>query len=385
MKQYEPVPEGAAKPNQIQAPPGQQAGTPPAIGPGQPQGTGTNTYSGSGSAQGQTLASPWQGPGGPGIGQGTGAMPPGQGSGGLGIGQGTGAMPPGQGPGSPGTAQGQTAIPLGQGQVGMLPDPSARYRGWYPRWWLLSAFFCYLLFGGAMLLRPVLCLGFFSTSVACQFSTWTDWQRQIVVVLFIWAVFLIGWLVSHILGVRYVELAQGERTAVGSAVRIISEFKIIYPPLYIYGMLAFAAIVVTWITNHFESVFFALASITIFVVNSCYLYTRQLEDRRMYMLGYASLAIAGIVALILIGPFQPVIFASMGVIILVSLFIFFWTRPAKSSGTAPPPLTVQNAATVTVGQVVRSLVRAMRRSNRLPANNPTNQQTNPNQGNVTPP
>ena len=385
MKQYDAVPEGAAKPNQIQAPPGQQGGKPPASGAGQPQGqgTGTNTYllpSGPGVAQGQTLASPGQGQGGlgigqgtgaippgqgsgsPGIGQGTGAMPPSQGSGGLGIGQGTGAIPPGQGPGSPGTPQGQTATPLGQGQIGLLPDPSARYRGWYPRWWLLSAFLCYILFGGAMLLRPVLCLGFFSTSVACQFSTWTDWQRQIVVVLFIWVVFLIGWLVSHILGVRYVELAQGERTAVGSAVRIISEFKIIYPPLYIYGMLAFAAIVVTWITNHFESVFFALASITIFVVNSCYLYTRQLEDRRMYMLGYAALAIAGIAALILIGPFQPVIFASMGVIILVSVFIFFWTRPAKSSGTAPPPLTAQNAATVTVGQVVRSLVRAMKRS-----------------------
>jgi hypothetical protein len=389
MKQYEPVEQGPIKP--VQGPDSnsrQQGGTlqpanpGPAIvagTPGQVQaqspGTGTSTYATTSSTVSSTI------PAGPGTGAGAGVVPPGSGPlGGPGQGGGGAGGPPNQGlAGGPGTGVGTGGLPI-QGQNEIPPDPSARYRGWYPRWWLLSAYCCYIFFGGAMLLRPVLCLGSLSTSIACQFSTWTDWQRQMIVVAFIWVLFLIGWLISHILGVRYIELSQGERTAVGSAVRTISEFKIIYPPLYIYGIVAFVAIVVAWMTNHVQSVFFALASITVFVVNSCYLYTRQEEDRRMYMLGYVVLAIGGIVALMLIGPLQIIIFVSMVVVIVVSLLVFFWTRPPKSSGNVQPPsLTAQNAATVTVNSIIRSLVRAMRRSNATAASN-QQQQTNPTQG-----
>lgn len=285
-------------------------------------------------------------------------------------------QPPGAQPGGTpavqqpgGAVQGAVAQNQPEGAV-VPPDPSAQYRGWYPRWWLLSAFFCYIFFGGAMLLQPVLCLGRLSASAACQFSTWTDWRQGIVVIV-IWFLFLVGWVFSHILGVRYIERTQAQRTAVGSALRLISEFKIVYPPLYIYGMLAFAAIVAVWITNRFESVFFALSSITVFVVNSCYLYTRQPEDRRVYMLGYIILAIVGIALLIIVGPFQPIMFWSMVAVIVVSLVVYFWTRPSTSTtSSAVPPLTQQNAATISVAQIVLSLVRAMlrRKANPNPAN-----------------
>jgi NADH:ubiquinone oxidoreductase subunit 6 (subunit J) len=99
----------------------------------------------------------------------------------------------------------------------------------------------------------------------------------------------------------------------------------------------------------------------------------------MYLLGYLLLAIAGMLVLMLVGPFQIILFVGMIVVIVVSLVVFFWTRPPKSSGTAQPSLAAQNAATVTVGHVVRSLVRALRRSKPATVSNP-NQQVGPNQG-----
>src|SRR6516162_8443164 len=74
------------------------------------------------------------------------------------------------------------------------PDLARPYRGWYPRWWFLSALLCGLLIGGSELASKFICTGQTEQTLFCQFDTWTDPGRQTLVVLAIWLLFLAGWL-----------------------------------------------------------------------------------------------------------------------------------------------------------------------------------------------
>src|SRR5579863_7826958 len=175
----------------------------------------------------------------------------------------------------------RATVPLpGQTQTTNLdpPDPSAPYRGWYPRWWLLSAIFCSIFIALFTLFQPYICSLRASLTPLCQINTWNDW-REYVVVAGIWALYLIGWLLGLLFGFSTIEVTQPHRSAIATALRSMSEFKTIYEPIYIVGTLAFFTIVVCWYFNWYQPIFFAYSSIVVFVAVCCFMYRSDPLDR----------------------------------------------------------------------------------------------------------
>lgn len=262
-------------------------------------------------------------------------------------------------------------------------DPGLPYRGWYPRWWLLSGIVCSILIGVLALLQPILCGGRLSGGLLCQVNTWQDWRQGLVVAL-IWAIFLLGWLLSYLYGVNTIEISQGQRTPIAHFLRTISEFKTTSFLLTIYGTLALISIIVTWYFNRFQPAAYALASIAVFIASSGYMHSRKPEERRSYVLGYIVLAILSIIILFWIGPFQPTIFTSAVIVILVSLFIIRRTRRQPRNARLNPvqQYAASNVKAASPAQLFLGLISAFRGGNQA---NPAQAQNTPNQPGTPPP
>jgi hypothetical protein len=92
-----------------------------------------------------------------------------------------------------------------------IPSPGRQRRGWYPRWWILSAFFCGFLIGLFYLIVPnSVCLKNASALPLCQLNSWNDW-RQIVAVAAVWLIFLLGWLVAYTFGLGPIEIPSPKK------------------------------------------------------------------------------------------------------------------------------------------------------------------------------
>jgi len=211
-----------------------------------------------------------------------------------------------------------------------------QYSVWYPRWWLLSAFFCTLLIGILKLIEYWTCTP--PTALLCQIDSWTDW-RQVIVVGIIWLIFLLGWLFAFNLGVRPIEIAK-QQSPITRFFRAISQFGTISLLLLVYGIIALACIIVIWVFNRFNPTIFALASIIIFVANYNFLYKRSLEERRSFIITYAVLALICLGVMFLAGRFQLTIFITALMLIGSGLWSlvrgFLWRNQTQSNPTAVP-------------------------------------------------
>ncbi|MHB8596820.1 MAG: hypothetical protein ACYDER_08415 [Ktedonobacteraceae bacterium] len=270
--------------------------------------------------------------------------------------------------------------PPGQNQTtnNQLLDPTAPYRGWYPRWWLLSAIFCSILIALFTIFQPFICSAKASLAPLCQINSWSDWREYLVVAV-IWLVFLTGWLVGLVFGFRAIEVTKPYRSGISSVLRAMSEFKTIYGLIYILGTLAFFAIVVRWYLNWYQSIVFAYCSIVVFVAVSCFMYRCDPEERRMYISGTGFFALICAIIMLWIGPFQPVILTTEIIIAIMGISRLFRRprQPAQSPTLTPQQiLAMTNARAITPGAVFMALFYAIFRRNRN-----LNQPTQPTQVN----
>src|SRR6266540_2176197 len=129
----------------------------------------------------------------------------------------------------------QNAPGPGQAIDQNVPDVTRRYRGWYPRWWFLSAIFCALLIGAQKLIEYLACTPH-SSILLCQIDTWNDWRQEIVVGI-LWLIFLAGWFCSYIFGVGPIEITR-QRSPIMRMFKAISQVSTVSFLLLIYGAIA---------------------------------------------------------------------------------------------------------------------------------------------------
>lgn len=272
--------------------------------------------------------------------------------------------------------------PQGGQKPSRPPDPGQPYRGWYPRWWLLSALLCAVVIGLLRVLQPVICAGRLAQSQLCGINTWTDW-RQGLIVAAIWLMFLLGWLAAYVFGVGIIEISQKHRrTPAVRVIRALSEFRALHVLLLIYGIVALCVIIVTWFLNVFQPVGYALSCIVVFVGNSSFLYRREPGERRLLLVAYGVLAVVAMAVMLGSGLFQPIIFSTEVIIFLAGIW-FLFRRPQASSAatplTAEERLAQANAGASRPGNIFRDLLRSWFRNNPN-AGNANQQAGNTNQG-----
>jgi hypothetical protein len=246
-----------------------------------------------------------------------------------------------------------------------VPDVAHRYRGWYPRWWFLSAIFCALLIGALKLVEYLACTPR-SSILLCQIDTWNDWRQEIVVGT-LWLIFLAGWLCAFIFGVGPIEITR-QRSSITRMFRAISQVGTVSFLLLIYGAIAFVAIIISWLANHFNPTLFAFASIIIFTANCNFLYGRLPEERRSFIIGYGVLALFCLAVMFLVSKFQLTIFIAGLALIVTGLWsvirAFVRGNAAQNNPAATPAdpqaqLKTALDQSIAPAQVFRDLVHAL--------------------------
>ncbi len=142
------------------------------------------------------------------------------------------------------------------------PDPVRSPVGLaYPRWPLLSSIFVSGIVGIVCLLwRFAPCPPGF-LHFTCGIGLWPGWLDMV----FLWCLFLLGWLLAFIFGYGTIEVSSRRDQGVRGVLRSISSFEPVRHLLYMYAGLAFLGIVgLAWL-KQFQFVPFALATIVIFV------------------------------------------------------------------------------------------------------------------------
>jgi hypothetical protein len=258
-----------------------------------------------------------------------------------------------------------------------LPDLAEPYRGWYPRWWLLSALTCGALIGGLELASKFVCTGGEAEqTLLCQFETWTDPGRQTLIIGVVWLLFLLLWFPAHIFGVSYIEIYK-KRGPIANTFAVISEFGPIYILILIYGTLAFCYIVVIWyLGQYFNPIAFSLASLIIFVAISCFLYRQPPAQRRMSILGFAFMGAFCIAIMFAFKRIQIPILVTEIVAIVVCGVLFSRRQPPSTQLTPEERLAYAQSDLITPAGVWTSLLHSLRPNRQAVANNP-NQTTQP--------
>ena len=249
-----------------------------------------------------------------------------------------------------------------QATQGQAVHRTQSYRGWYPRWWLLSALYCAVLIGLIRLLQSFMCVNQATASPFCQLDSWTDWRQGMVVAL-VWLIFLLGWLLTYVFGVKPIEFKQS-RAPLPSFLKAISQFRAVYILLLIYAVVALCAIIVMWLLRAFHPLTFALYSVIIFVANSHFFHRMEREGRLRYLLGYAILAIVCMIVMFIANLFQPVIFGAEAIIVIAgfwSAVALFRSRNQQGQQQLPSDqaLAAANERALNPGEVFRDLIYAL--------------------------
>lgn len=233
--------------------------------------------------------------------------------------------PPGGTPSPGGTGSAGGSGPTANTVVADLPS---QLRGWYPRWWLLSAIGSYIFVLLVIGLRYGACAVVQSDQGICRSDNPTSWQQQAMIVGAIWLLFLLGWLFSYAFGFGPLEVVkQGD--SLTRFLRSMTQFTPIYSLLLTYAGISLISIIVFWRLNYFQPVAYALACIVIFVAISCLLHRTPPENRRSIIGGCIFLSVIGAVVMFYLGPTQPIILGTECLIVLVGGWMFF--RPRRQS------------------------------------------------------
>jgi hypothetical protein len=258
--------------------------------------------------------------------------------------------------GGPAAGQPQSPPPLNAGRT-------QQFRGWYPRWWLLSAMFCGVLLGLLLLSQRIVCQGGQTTALLCQVGNWTDWREGGSVAL-IWVIFLLGWLVTYVNFVRPIEFKHSH-APLPRFFKWISQFRAVYSPLLIYAGMALCGIIFMLILKSFHPLAFAFCTIVVFVANCQFFHRITPLQRRRYLLGYAILALVCIIVTLIFQLTQPVILVSEAIIVLVGVWAAVslsrkdWNAVSTQQLTAEEQLAIANEKALEPGEVFRDLIRAI--------------------------
>lgn len=204
-----------------------------------------------------------------------------------------------------------------------------RHRGgWYPRWWIISAFFCSTLIIFTILFGRFLPC-FTTNAYLCHVDTW----YPVLQVLLIWSIFIIFWWLALLFGLGPIEVPGRERSQIARFFRSVSEFGPLHLLLMIYGSVALCGLAAMWLLDRTTPLAFAVASIVVFVAN-CSLFQQSTgRERRRYLIGYGVLALIALV-LTLLYRLQseaetPFILAELLFIGIGIRAIFWRPRPAR--------------------------------------------------------
>ncbi len=258
-----------------------------------------------------------------------------------------------------------------------VPDVVRTRRGWYPRWWLLSAYLCTLIVVvGALLWAFAPCNMHGSFNSLCEGHAWQPWQ----IVASIWAVFLVSYFLFLIFGMGPIEMpayAPDEQKQQSDDfirfLKAISEFGPMSTMLILYGFVVLIGIFLMWFLNGLQPAIYALATIYVFVAHCCDFHRRSAGDRVARLLVYAFFTFV-LAVIVLFGmdrswPFGDmhwIVLATVVMVFVLCIVIAFFTRRAQRSRAAelarlqPAQQTAQQqleaslAGTITPGYIVRS-------------------------------
>lgn len=271
---------------------------------------------------------------------------------------GGGAMIP---PPGPTMAMTPPAGPARTAITSTVPDHGARWRGWYPRWWLLSAVCCSLLIGMIAVTLPYFCSGnAASVPIFCALTSWTGWQQSFIVDS-IWLLFALGWLLWYVYGTVHIEVDRQSRSFVAHVLRAISEFETTYRLLYITAGLAFVIILFMWYFSRFQLGAFAICSLLIFVAQCCFIYRIPRDERRIWLFGFIVFSIACIAIMFLKKPaqVQPSILTGEALLVLTAIpsLVSRRTNAQANNPTNSPTQTLAAARMPTAIRVLTTLLR----------------------------
>lgn len=164
-------------------------------------------------------------------------------------------------------------------------DIGRNRRGWYPRWWILSALFinasvvvCYLCWWyipcHAQDPNSLDVVGYVCTNVG--HINWPPWLQIVA----IWLLFLLGWLVAYLFGMRPLERLDTRRGLMSKFLRAISNFHGLRMVLIVYGGLTSLFILFLLLGRHLQPISFALGSIIVFVGICAFFYSPVPRQRR---------------------------------------------------------------------------------------------------------
>lgn len=254
----------------------------------------------------------------------------------------------------------------GQSQTQQPPQDSSRtrqFRGWYPRWWLLSAMFCGLLLGLLLLSQVIVCKGGQTAALLCQVGNWTDWRAGGSVVL-VWVIFLLGWLVTYINFVKPIEF-KDSHALLPRFLRTVSQFRAVYSPLLIYAGMALCGIGFMQILKSVHPLAFAFCTIVVFVANCQFFNRISPLQRRRYLLGYGILALVCIIVSFIFRLTQSLILVSEIILVLVGVWAAVslartdWNAASTQQLTPEEQLAIANEMALEPGEVLRDLFRAI--------------------------
>ena len=177
----------------------------------------------------------------------------------------------------------QPTPPLEHEGVPMPLNVTTPYRGWYPRWWLLSAFCCSIIVAlGAVLWRPVMCRD--ETALLCGIVD----RASFIMIIPIWLLFLGLWYGIFAFSIGPVEFTQRGSSNFGSFVRTASQFRSRRVFIVLQGLLAFVLVNVLWWLNRTTPLAFAMLTIVAFVGHCCFFHQLEVNQRRLSFILYAA-------------------------------------------------------------------------------------------------
>jgi len=265
-----------------------------------------------------------------------------------------------------------------------VPQNIARKRGWYPRWWILSAVFCAILVSAIWLLQRYVCDIRHSNALICHVDSWNQWWQQELVVLTLWVLFALGWLGAYCFGVGTVEVNEDKRGVLANIVKKLSDHGPIRNLLFLYGLALLFALVILWFLKYpMQPVGFAFVCIIIFIANCCFLYGQEPASQLQWLRGYGVTMVITIAMMFLFGIFQPLLFIAECFVLIVGFLAFFLRSPTVVGLSSEQQLQKDIEETISPTTAFMDLIRGATaffgrfRANPTSVQNTPNNQSNP--------